>query len=110
MITVIVLYDLPREIGRDECEAHFLKIAPGFLAQPGFVRKQFIYSVEGGVAGGSYIWRSLAEAQAFFDGPWREGIRARYRNEPRVMYFETLALADAATGYAGAPLLAEPVE
>ena len=105
MITAIVLYDLPKESDRAACEAHFLKIAPGFLDAPGFVRKQFIYSVEGGVAGGSYIWETLEDAKRFYSGPWIDGIRARYGNEPRVTYFETLAIADAATGYAGAPRL-----
>src|SRR5262249_9696184 len=51
MITAIVLYDLPPHIDREACRQHFLKIAPDFLDVPGFVRKQFIYDVNGGVAG-----------------------------------------------------------
>jgi len=42
MITAIVLYDLPPSIGLEECRAHFTRIAPDFLAIPGFLRKQFI--------------------------------------------------------------------
>jgi hypothetical protein len=30
-ITAIVLYDLPPDIGLEECRAHFTKIAPDFL-------------------------------------------------------------------------------
>lgn len=105
MITVIVLYDLPPEIDREACRQHFLKIAPGFLDLPGFVRKQFICDMAGRVAGGSYIWESLDAAQAFYNGPWLDGIRQRYGCEPRISYFETFAIADQATGYAGAPLL-----
>ena len=81
---------------------------------PGFIRKQFIHDVNGGVAGGSYIWENLAAAKAFYNGPWLEGIRARYGCEPRVTYFETFAIADQATHYAGPPpgplvaALAEP--
>jgi len=75
----------------------------GFPGSACFLRKQFIHDVNGGVAGGSYIWESLAAAKAFYNGPWLEGIRARYGCEPRVTYFETFAIADLATGYAGPP-------
>jgi hypothetical protein len=103
MITAFVLYDLPAHIDREACRAHFLKIALDFLGVPGFIRKQFIQEVDGNVAGGSYIWESLAAAKAFYNGPWLEGIRERYDCEPRVTYFETYAIADQATAYAGPP-------
>jgi hypothetical protein len=98
MITAIVLYDLPSHIGRAECLAHFQGIAPGFLAAPNLVRKQFIYAVDGGVAGGSYMWESLAAAQAFYSGPWHDGIVARYGAAPRIIYFETFAVTDVPAG------------
>jgi hypothetical protein len=103
MITAIVLYDLPPDIDREACRQHFLKIAPDFLGVPGFVRKQFIHDVNGGVAGGSYIWKDLDSAKAFYSGAWLEGIRRRYGCEPRISYFETFAIADQASGFAGAP-------
>jgi hypothetical protein len=62
MITALVLYDLPAHIDREACRQHFLKIAPDFLGVPGFIRKQFIHDVNGGVAGGSCIWENLAAA------------------------------------------------
>jgi hypothetical protein len=103
MITAIVLYDLPPHIDREACRAHFLKIAPDFLGVRGFIRKQFICDAEGHVAGGSYIWEDLASAEAFYNGPWLDGIRDRYGCEPRISYFDTFAIADQATNYAGAP-------
>jgi hypothetical protein len=102
MITAIVLYKLPPAIGYEECCAHFLRIAPDFLGVPGFLRKHFIYSVEGGVAGGTYLWENLEAAQRFYRGPWLDGIRERYGAEPQITYFETFAIADAASGKAGA--------
>jgi hypothetical protein len=101
MITAIVLYDLPESIGLEDCREHFTKIAPSFLEIPGFVRKQFICMREGGVAGGAYMWESREAAEKFYNGPWAEGIRQRYGSEPRITYFETVALADKATGKAG---------
>lgn len=102
MITAIVLYDLPETIGLEECRAHFAKIAPDFLRIPGFVRKQFICRSDGKVAGGAYMWESLEAAEAFYSGPWLDGIRARYGCEPRISYYETVALADKASSTAGA--------
>ena len=100
MITAIVLYDLPPHIGRQECLEHYRTIAPDFLAVPGLVRKQFIYAVDGGVAGGAYMWESLEAAEAFYGGPWRDGIIARYGHPPRITYYETFAVADIAAGQA----------
>jgi hypothetical protein len=102
MITAIVLYDLPSGIGLEECRAHFTRIAPDFMRIPGFLRKQFICSADGRVAGGVYMWENRAAAERFYSGPWRQGIVERYGNAPRIQYFETVALADAASGFAGA--------
>lgn len=93
MITAIVRYRLPPHIGRDECRAHFLKIAPGFGTVPGLIRKQFIWN-ELGVAGGVYQWDGVEAAQAFYHGPWLDGILARYGSHPEIDYFTTFAVTD----------------
>ncbi len=98
MITALVIYDMPASITREQCLAHYHKIAPGFLEAPGFVRKQFIYDVEGKIAGGAYMWETLEQAKAFYSGPWIAGIRERYGNEPKITYFETFAIADKKDG------------
>ena len=88
MITAIVIYDLPPSIGLEECRAYFTKIAPDFFKIPGFLRKQFICARGGKVAGGVH------------SGEWLAGIRARYGTEPKITYFETVALTDKASGQA----------
>jgi hypothetical protein len=116
MITAIVIYDLPPSIGLEECRSHFTKIAPSFLPVSGFLRKQFICSSDGRTAGGVYLWKDRASAERFYNGPWRDGIIERYGNPPRIQYFETVALADTASNYAGAmepardAMLDEPAE
>jgi hypothetical protein len=102
MITAIVLYDLPPSVGLEECRTHFTKIAPDFLKIPGFLRKQFICNRDGKVAGGVYMCESQEAAERFYTGEWLEGIRARYGNDPKITYFETVALTDKASGRAGA--------
>ena len=104
MITAIVLYDLPPSIGLEECRAHFTKIAPDFLNIPGFLRKQFkqfICARGSKVAGGVYMWESQEAAERFYSGAWLAGIRSRYGAEPKISYFETVALTDKASGQAG---------
>jgi hypothetical protein len=98
MITAIVLYDMPESITRDQCLAHYRKIAPGFLEVPGFIRKQFIYGVDGTIAGGAYMWQTLEAAKTFYTGSWLDGIRERYGTEPKIMYFETFVIADQKDG------------
>ena len=67
MITAIVQYRLPPTIDLAACAEHFRKIAPGFRQVRGLIRKQFIYA-EDGWAGGVYLWRSRADAEAFYSG------------------------------------------
>jgi len=93
MITTIVQYRLPPSIDQAACAEHFRRIAPGFRDVPGLIRKQFIYA-EDGWAGGAYLWRSRADAEAFYSGPWLEGIRKRYGMDPEIRYFHTAAVTD----------------
>ena len=97
MITAIVRYRLPVSIDHDDCLAHFARIAPGFRAAKGLISKHFIWT-ERGVAGGVYQWESLEDAQAFYGGPWRQGIVERYGMEPEIEFFEVFAITDNATG------------
>ena len=39
MITAIVLYEMPDSITREQCLAHYRKIAPSFLEASGFLWK-----------------------------------------------------------------------
>jgi len=93
MITAIVQYRLPPSIDLTACAAHFRKIAPGFRGVPGLIRKQFIYA-EDGWAGGVYLWESRAAADAFYTGPWLQGIRERYGMDPQIKYFHTACVTD----------------
>ena len=93
MITAIVQYRLPPSIDLAACAAHFRKIAAGFRDVPGLIRKQFIYA-EDGWAGGVYLWKTRADAEAFYSGPWLAGIRERYGMEPFIRYFHTACVTD----------------
>jgi hypothetical protein len=44
------------------------------------------------------MWESQEAAERFYSGEWLAGIRARYGTEPKISYFETVALTDKASG------------
>ncbi|WMT76463.1 hypothetical protein [Bradyrhizobium sp. Ash2021] len=93
MITAIVRYQLPASIGKEECRAHFLRIAINFGEVKGLIRKQFIWN-ESGTAGGVYQWETIDDARRFYQGPWLAGILSRYSNYPAIEYFTTFALTE----------------
>ena len=93
MITAIVQYRLPSSIDPKACAEHFRRIAPGFRTVPGLIRKQFIYA-EDGWAGGVYLWKTRADAEAFYSGPWLADIRERYGMDPQIKYFHTACITD----------------
>ena len=97
MLTAIVQYKLPSHIDHAACAAHFRTIAPDFRTVPGLIRKQFIYA-EDGWAGGVYLWETRAAAEAFYTGPWLDGIRQRYGMDPDIKFYETACITDNATG------------
>jgi hypothetical protein len=39
-----------------------------------------------------------ADAEAFYSGPWRAGIRERYGMDPQIKYFHTACVTDNAAG------------
>ena len=106
MITATVRYKLPPHIDYAACRAHFHTIAPGFRAAKGLISKHFIWS-ESGWAGGVYQWQSHEDANAFYGGPWRDGIVERYGMEPQIELYEVFAITDNIRGTV--ELFEEPV-
>jgi len=93
VILAIVRYRLPSSIDYNACLAHFESIAPGFREAEGLISKHFIWS-ESGIAGGVYKWRSREEAEAFYGGPWGQGIIDRYGMPAEIEYFTVFAITD----------------
>ena len=46
------------------------------------------------MAGGVYQWETLEDAQAFYSGPWLQGIIDRYGVEPEVEHFTVFCITD----------------
>ena len=94
MITVITTFQLPKPITRDEARRIFLSTAPKYQGVPGLVRKVYVFSQEGGTAGGVYLWNSRAEADAMYTQSWRAFVREKYGTDPSVTYFDSPVVVD----------------
>lgn len=98
MITALVQFRLPEPLSPEKARELFLGSAPNYLCVDGLVRKYYLLSEGGREAGGAYLWRSRAEAEAFYSDAWRGVIEARYGATPTVSYFETPVVVDNLTG------------
>jgi len=70
-----------------------------FSPFPGFLRKQFIAPAPARSRRRLYVGEP-GGGRAVLSGEWLAGIRARYGTEPKITYFETVALTDKASGQA----------
>ncbi len=98
MITTITTFRLPKPITREEAKQIFLSTAPKYRDVPGLVRKVYILSEGGDTAGGVYLWKTRADAEAMYTDSWREFVRGKYDTEPSVVYFDSPVIVDNLAG------------
>lgn len=94
MITVMVTFQLPKAMTRDEARKIFLSTASKYQAVPGLIRKYYVLSQDGKMAGGIYLWNSKAEAEALYTESWRAFVREKYGCEPSVVYMDSPVVVD----------------
>jgi len=94
MITTITTFRLPKALTRDEARRVFLSTAPRYRDVSGLVRKAYVLSDDGLTAGGVYLWKSRADAEAMYTPAWRAFVRDKYGSDPSILYFETPVVVD----------------
>jgi len=94
LITAITTFRLPKPITRDEARQIFLSTAPKYQGVPGLVRKVYVLSEEGDTAGGIYLWKSRADAEAMYTEAWKDFVRGKYGTEPSVTYLDSPVVVD----------------
>ena len=94
MITTITTFRLPKPITREEARTIFLSTAPKYRGVPGLVRKCYVLSQDGGTAGGIYLWKSRADADAMYTESWKAFVREKYGTDPTITYFESPVVVD----------------
>lgn len=98
MIITVVQFKLPEPVTRDQAKDIFLGTAPKYREVEGLLRKNYIVSEDGTVAGGVYVWKSREYAQRLYDDQWRSFVTEKYGSEPSVQYFESPVLVDNIAG------------
>ena len=94
MITTITTFRVPKPLTREEARRIFLSTAPKYRDVPGLVRKAYVLSEDGATAGGVYLWKSRADAEAMYTPSWRAYVRERYGSDPSIMFFESPVIVD----------------
>jgi len=97
MITAFTSFTLPKPITREEARRIFLSTAPKYQGVAGLLRKTYVLSEDGRMAGGLYLWNSRAEAEAMYTDEWRAFVKGKYGTEPTVTYYESPVVVDNVT-------------
>ena len=98
MITTLVEFRLPAPISLADATRRFEASAPKYQNLAGLIRKYYIRSEDGRVAGGIYLWQSRAAAERVYDGEWRERVEKLYGAEPTITWFDSPVIVDNSTG------------
>lgn len=94
MIVSIVTFVLPQRWTVEEAAAVFKSTAPRYLGKPGLVRKHYFVSEAGDRAGGIYLWKSKADAEACFTAEWRATVTKKYGAPPQILYADVPVSVD----------------
>lgn len=98
MITTIVQFTLHTPISRQGLHQFFAEIAPAYRDVPGLIRKQFLLSDDGTVAGGAYLWQSREDALRFYSDSFKQQIYTHFGSEPTITHFESPVIVDNEAG------------
>jgi len=94
MIVSIVTFKLPKRWTLEEAAAVFKSTAPKYLGKPGLVRKHYYIAEDGDRAGGIYLWKSKADAEACYTREWKSTVTAKYGSPPDIFYAEVPVSVD----------------
>ena len=98
MITTLVQFALPSPITLAEATRRFESSAPKYQSLAGLIRKYYIRSEDGGIAGGIYLWESRQAAERVYSGEWRERVEKLYGAKPTITWFDTPVVVDTLAG------------
>jgi hypothetical protein len=86
MIVSIVTFKLAKPWTVDEAAKVFKSTAPKYLRKQGLVRKHYYVTESGDRAGGIYLWKSKADAEACYTSEWKAMVTEKYGAVPDILY------------------------
>ena len=94
MITTVVQFQMSMPITLEDATRRFESSAPKYQNLPGLIRKYYIRSEDGRVAGGIYLWQSRQAAEKIYSGEWRARVEKLYGAEPTITWFDSPVIVD----------------
>jgi len=71
---------------------------PKWRAEPELNRKLFLWSDDKQWVSGLYLWKSRATAEAAHNEEWRNTVKKRTGEAPKISYFDAFMILDNHTG------------
>ncbi len=98
MITALVQFKMPQPISRKQAREMFSSTAQKYRDIAGLIRKYYVLSQDGKVAGGMYLWNSQEDAEQLYTAEWEQFIFDKYGTLPSVTYFDCPVIVDNVVG------------
>lgn len=94
MHTVLVKYVLPQPVPRAKLMEGFKEAEARFRSVPTLIRKYFCYDEANHTGHSVYLWKSEADAKAFFNDEFLAGFKAKFGTTPELFHVDTLMVVD----------------
>ena len=98
MITAFVQIKMPEAVTLEKATEIFSSTAPNYQTIDGLVRKYYLLSEDGQMAGGVYLWESRDKAEKLYTDDWRQMVTDKYGMPPSVTYFHSPVIVDNLVG------------
>lgn len=98
MYGVTWTYRMPEGTSAEAVADLFRQTAERYIGVPGLIRKYFGLSADARQVIGIYIWKSRADADAFYSPQWIEGVRSRWGAMPEKAEWEIPQVVESAEG------------
>jgi hypothetical protein len=97
MILAMTAFRRAKPWSVEEAAAIFKSTAPKYLNRPGLIRKHYFVTESGDRAGGVYVWKSRADADACYTEEWKATVASKYGTEPEITYMHVPVTVDNVT-------------
>jgi len=94
-VASLVAIPVPPGVERAQLVQLFEASQPQYRQIPGLIRKYYTVG-DDKRAGGIYLWRDRAAAEAFYSDAWKAGVLKRWGQPASVSYFEVPIVLDGA--------------
>ena len=98
MITVIVYFELPDGIKREEIISKFEKTVQKWRDNQDLIRKNYLIDLDRGIAGGVYLWKEKIHAEIWLGAEFKKMVKDNYGVVPTFQFFETPIVVDNIAG------------